>query len=60
MHATQAEAGDARGGRMDLLGGARRVDRMGHSSVHFVGHKVLVGVTIVRPMDLSRSSRNVG
>jgi len=53
VRATQAEARDARGRRMDLLGGIRRTNRMGCFLVHFNGHTVLVGSTPIRFMDLS-------
>jgi len=53
VRAIQAEARDARGRRMDLLGGVRRNDRMGSFLVHFDGHTVLVGSTHIRFIYLS-------
>jgi len=53
VRATQTEARDARGRRMDLLGGVRRNNRMGRFLVHFNSHTVLVGSTHIRFMDLS-------
>lgn len=57
VRAVPAETRDARGGRVDLPGGAGRTHRMGRAPVHPDGHEVLVAVRPVLVVDIPRPVR---